>query len=331
MVNKIIKPLKKINERAWQRMLSGRKLDILSPSPLDIEIEDIALGLSRVTRWNGQTTGKHPYSVAQHSLLVEELFNIEYPEINKKWNLAALLHDAPEYVIGDLITPFKYALNNSYRFVEDTLMKAIFLRFGLPAILPKHIESKIKKCTLVAPFDGVIDSPLVSVNDFVQVGTPLVKIISKISSSIHVPVNILNSDIYKIGTNVIFNFKQKQYDLVVNDIKPSLNSDNSLTLVVKLPKNVFIPAGKNVKIKIFKAKIINAIFIPEESIVQRPNGKVVYILNEDIVNERKIETGVSSSLQTEIISGLEGDESIILEGAGFLTDGARVKVKIENN
>ena len=145
MENKIIKPLKKINQRAWQRMLSGRKLDILSPSPFDIEIEDIALGLSRVTRWNGQTTGKYPYSVAQHSVLVEELFNIEYPNLDKKWNLAALLHDAPEYVIGDLITPFKYALNNSYRFVEDNLMKAIYLRFGLPALLPRHIESKIKK------------------------------------------------------------------------------------------------------------------------------------------------------------------------------------------
>ena len=145
MVNKINNPLKKINQRAWQRMLSGRKLDILSPSPFDIEIEDIALGLSRVTRWNGQTTGEHPYSVAQHSVLVEEFFNNEYPDLNKKWNLAALLHDAPEYVIGDLITPFKYALNNSYRYVEDNLMKAIFLRFGLPAILPKHIENKIKR------------------------------------------------------------------------------------------------------------------------------------------------------------------------------------------
>ena len=145
MENKIIKPLKKINQRAWQRMLSGRKLDILSPSPFDIEIEDIALGLSRVTRWNGQTTGKYPYSVAQHSVLVEELFNIEYPDLDKKWNLAALLHDAPEYVIGDLITPFKYALNNSYRLVEDNLMKAIYLRFGLPALLPRQIESKIKK------------------------------------------------------------------------------------------------------------------------------------------------------------------------------------------
>ena len=126
-------------------MLSGRKLDILSPSPLDIEIEDISLGLSRVTRWNGQTTGKHAYSVAQHSVIVEEVFNLEYPNLNKRWKLAALLHDAPEYVIGDLITPFKYALNNSYRDVEDNLMKAIHIRFGLPADLPMSIEVKIKR------------------------------------------------------------------------------------------------------------------------------------------------------------------------------------------
>ncbi len=157
MQSKNIKPLKKINQRAWQRMLSGRKLDILSPSPFDIEIEDIALGLSRVTRWNGQTTGNYPYSVAQHSLLVEELFNIVYPSLDKKWNLAALLHDAPEYVIGDLITPFKYALNNSYRYVEDNLMKAIYLRFGLPALLPKNIESKIKKIDKALAWFEAID------------------------------------------------------------------------------------------------------------------------------------------------------------------------------
>ena len=126
-------------------MLSGRKLDILSPSPLDIEIEDIALGLSRVTRWNGQTIGDHAYSVAQHSLLVEKLFSHDYPDLKNKWRLAALLHDAPEYVIGDLITPFKYALNNSYRDVEENLMKAIYIRFGLPAKIPKPIELKIKR------------------------------------------------------------------------------------------------------------------------------------------------------------------------------------------
>ena len=141
----IFNKLKIKNQRAWQRMLSGRKLDILSPSPFDIEIEDIALGLSRVTRWNGQTTGDHPYSVAQHSLHVEKLFTLEYQDLDKKWRLAALLHDAPEYVIGDLITPFKYALNNSYRYVEENLMKSIYLRFGLPAKIPKTVETKIKK------------------------------------------------------------------------------------------------------------------------------------------------------------------------------------------
>ena len=138
-------------QRAWQRMLSGRKLDILSPSPLDIEIEDIALGLSRVTRWNGQTIGNHAYSVAQHSVIVEEVFNFEHPNLNKRWNLAALLHDAPEYVIGDLITPFKYALNNSYRYVEDNLMKAIHIRFGLPPELPKSITQKLKKLIRLWP------------------------------------------------------------------------------------------------------------------------------------------------------------------------------------
>ena len=144
-------------QRAWQRMLSGRKLDILSPSPLDIEIEDISLGLSRVTRWNGQTTGKHAYSVAQHSVIVEEVFNLEYPNLNKRWKLAALLHDAPEYVIGDLITPFKYALNNSYRDVEDNLMKAIHIRFGLPAELPKSIELKIKRIDKVVAWYEAIN------------------------------------------------------------------------------------------------------------------------------------------------------------------------------
>ena len=137
-------------------MLSGRKLDILSPSPFDIEIEDIALGLSRVTRWNGQTTGKHAYSVAQHSMWVEEIFSFEYPNLNKKWGWAALLHDAPEYVIGDLITPFKYALNNSYRSVEDNLMKSINIRFGLPALIPKNIEFKIKRIDkAVAWFEAI--------------------------------------------------------------------------------------------------------------------------------------------------------------------------------
>lgn len=146
---KLIKPSSP-EPRAWQRMLSGRHLDILNPSPMDIEIEDIAYGLARVSRWNGQTTGKHLFSVAQHSVLVERLLRHNAPKLEQKWQLAALLHDAPEYVIGDIITPFKYALGGIYREIEDRLEKAVHIRFGLPAILPEHVERSIKRADRMA-------------------------------------------------------------------------------------------------------------------------------------------------------------------------------------
>ncbi|MBI1339998.1 hypothetical protein GC169_07290 [bacterium] len=117
--------------RAWQRMLSGKRLDLLDPSPLDIEIEDIAHGLARVARWNGQTKGPHAFSVAQHSLVVEWLVRHIAPESGPADLLGALLHDAPEYVIGDMISPFKAALGIDYRKFEDRLEAAIRLRYGL--------------------------------------------------------------------------------------------------------------------------------------------------------------------------------------------------------
>ena len=130
--------------RAWQRMLSGRRLDLLDPSPFDIEISDIAHGLSFVARWNGQTIGDYPYSVAEHSLLVEHIFNTLNPMIDPKWSLAALLHDAPEYVIGDMISPVKAAVGPAYADLDIKLTAAIHLRFGLPAKLPQSIKTRIK-------------------------------------------------------------------------------------------------------------------------------------------------------------------------------------------
>jgi 5'-deoxynucleotidase YfbR-like HD superfamily hydrolase len=136
--------------RAWQRMLSGRRLDILNPSPLDVEIEDIAHGLARVTRWNGQTRGKYGFSVAQHCVLVEFLVRLNAPKTDQKWCLAALLHDAPEYVIGDMITPFKYALGGIYRDIEHRLDLAVSIRFGLPPQLPEAVQRTIKRADRMA-------------------------------------------------------------------------------------------------------------------------------------------------------------------------------------
>ncbi|MEM1353146.1 MAG: HD family hydrolase [Pseudomonadota bacterium] len=131
--------------RAWQKMLSGRRLDLLDPTPVDIEIEDIAHGLSFVARWNGQTKGDFAYSVAEHSLLVERLFQRIAPNAPVKWRMAALLHDAPEYVIGDMISPVKAAVGTSYGELDARLAAAINIRFGLPAELPVAVKKQIKK------------------------------------------------------------------------------------------------------------------------------------------------------------------------------------------
>jgi len=131
--------------RAWQRMLSGRRLDLLNPSPLDIEIADIAHGLARVARWNGQTNGAHIFSVAQHTLLVEAAMREQTPRVDDRVRLAALLHDAPEYVIGDMISPFKAVLGGDYKAVEARLLSAIHIRFGLPPLLADPITRQIKE------------------------------------------------------------------------------------------------------------------------------------------------------------------------------------------
>jgi 5'-deoxynucleotidase YfbR-like HD superfamily hydrolase len=132
------------NSRAWQRMLSGRRLDLLDPSPLDIEIEDIAHGLARVARWNGQSHGAHIYSVAQHCLLVEALARARVPRLDRSRRLAVLLHDAPEYVIGDMISPFKAVIGDAYKAVEQRLLTAIHMRFGLPAKSAPELQELIK-------------------------------------------------------------------------------------------------------------------------------------------------------------------------------------------
>lgn len=138
--------------RAWQRMLSGRRLDLLNPSADDIEIADIAHGLARVARWNGQTVGAHALSVAQHAVIVEQIVSDQNPTWQPQWQMAALLHDAAEYVIGDLISPFKNAIGLDYRTFENQLLAAIHTRFGLPAELPKYVADEIKLGDRIAAY-----------------------------------------------------------------------------------------------------------------------------------------------------------------------------------
>jgi len=139
-----------VTARAWQRMLSGRRLDLLHPSPLDIEIEDIAHGLAFVARWNGQTRGEFPYSVAEHSVLVEHIYGQISPKAPTKWRLAALLHDAPEYVIGDMISPVKSAVGPGYKAMDARLAAAVHIRFGIPVEIPKTVKQQIKRADRIS-------------------------------------------------------------------------------------------------------------------------------------------------------------------------------------
>ena len=139
-----------LSARAWQRMLSGRRLDLLDPSPLDVEITDIAHGLARVARWNGQTSGDHAFSVAQHSLIVEDIFRRCNPKATTDDLMVALLHDAPEYVIGDMISPVKSAVGPSYGELDARLTAAVHLRFGLPAVLPVAVKKAIKEADKIS-------------------------------------------------------------------------------------------------------------------------------------------------------------------------------------
>jgi hypothetical protein len=143
--------------RAWQRMLSGRRLNLLDPSPLDVEISDIAHGLARVARWNGQTYGDHAFSVAEHSLIVEDIALNLKPDISPDWRLAILLHDAPEYVIGDMISPFKTVIGEAYKAVEHRLQGAIHLRFGLPADMPQTIKKLCKRADIICAYFEAVE------------------------------------------------------------------------------------------------------------------------------------------------------------------------------
>lgn len=177
--------------RAWQRMLSGRRLDLLDPTPVDIEIEDIAHGLAFVARWNGQTHGDHAYSVAEHSLLVETLFSRMSPGVAAKWQLAALLHDAPEYVIGDMISPVKSAVGPGYERLDERLTAAIHIRFGLPATIPAAIKKQIKQSDRISAWMEAVE-----IAGFAQAeadklfGKPDLSLIRGLSINLRPPVEV---------------------------------------------------------------------------------------------------------------------------------------------
>lgn len=172
-------------------MLSGRRLDLLDPTPMDIEIEDIAHGLAFVARWNGQTKGDYPYSVAEHSLLVEALFSRITPRSAAKWRLAALLHDAPEYVVGDMISPVKAAIGPNYRELDARLASAVRIRFGLPATLPVTVRRGIKKADRLSAWMEAVEIAGFSTSEATKLfGKPPLELVSDLHIRLREPRDV---------------------------------------------------------------------------------------------------------------------------------------------
>lgn len=172
-------------------MLSGRRLDLLDPSPLDIEIEDIAHGLAFVARWNGQTEGEFPYSVAEHSLLVEQIFRMISPRAPARWRLAALLHDAPEYVIGDMISPVKDAVGDNYATLDARLTQAVHVRFGIPPVLPRSVKAQIKRADRISAWAEATRIAGFSTEEASRYfGTPRLDYLSSLEVRLRAPVDV---------------------------------------------------------------------------------------------------------------------------------------------
>jgi uncharacterized protein len=131
--------------RAWVRLLSGKRLDLLNPTPFDWEDEDLALGLARTYRWGGHSAWPLPLSVAQHSLFVLQLRRQRFPDAkDARADLRELLHDADEGLLGfDSISPLKPFLGEAYHDLVARLQTAIGVRYGLPAWTAK--EKRIHK------------------------------------------------------------------------------------------------------------------------------------------------------------------------------------------
>ena len=119
--------------RAWVRLYSGKRLDLLNPTPFDWEDSDLAIGLARTYRWGGHSAWELPLSVAQHSLLVLALRRLWFPGVDDpRADLRELLHDADEGLLGfDCISVVKPFLGQAYRKLAESLEAAVALRYRL--------------------------------------------------------------------------------------------------------------------------------------------------------------------------------------------------------
>jgi membrane fusion protein, multidrug efflux system len=194
------------------------------------------------------------------------------------------------------------------------------------------INHNSNKSKVIAPVDGIVESITVDTGDYLRVGDPIAQIVSKQSLRAHLPFPEQFGPQLKPGLIVRLKTptSNEMIETVIRELKPKITEGNRTIDVIADIKNAngWQP-GATVTGTVVLGELPAAIMVPEQSLVLRPAGEVVYVVRDNTAHQAIVKTGIRQNGLIEILSGLEANEIVVVDGAGFLTDNA--PVKIDNN
>ena len=192
----------------------------------------------------------------------------------------------------------------------------------------------LSRTRIVSPVDGRVDNRLVSVGDWIDLGKPVFQLSTSENLRIRLPFPETAAQRIKIGQAVALSTPTAPGAAVVGrieQVRPMVGSSNrAFDAVVQVKNPGGWKPGASVNGAIVVEEHAGAITVPEVSLVLRPAGKVVYVIENGKAVQHIVTTGVTLSGQVEILQGIKSGTTVAVDGAGFLTDQAAVSVKETN-
>jgi membrane fusion protein, multidrug efflux system len=222
----------------------------------------------------------------------------------------------------------------SQNVVDETIAQRNALRQQLAAARARAEATarSLSKSRVVAPVNGEIETQIVAVGDYVKVGDPLFRMVGVQELRVHLLLPEAAATRIKPGLKVLLSAPAAPEQVVearIDEIKPTLGTANrALDAIVKISGvGTMFRGGGTVNARIVTSSLDRALMVPEQSVVLRPAGKVVYALDGNVARQRVVETGLRQDGLQQILKGVSAGEMVAADGAGFLTDGAAVTVR----
>ena len=215
--------------------------------------------------------------------------------------------------------------------LDEALAQRAVLREQLSAARARAETTgrSLGKTKVVAPIDGEIETQVVAQGDYVKVGDPLFALVGMQRMRAHLlfPENAGNR--IRPGLKVRLESPAapgRPIETAIDEIKPTVSAGNrALDAIVRFDSDDrAFRGGGSVNARVVVDVKQGALMIPEQSVVLRPAGKVVYLIADGRATQRIIETGMKQDGLQEVVKGLAPGELIATDGAGFLSDGAAV-------